>query len=159
MVDLVPLGFPLWQFCLKPFKVCFWTFPFLEVGALYFLHNALRAHCTLPRPRTTMGFRPRLMAGTILAASSRYLVRKKGTCSSPTLNKTPKTRSFFANSVSTSACPATSQKRTWGCHFQTRQSNNACAELTPGVAAQKARNCSINPKQALIFSKVHRVTD
>ena len=53
LVDLVPLGFPLWRFCLKPFKICFWTFPFLEVGALYFLHNALRAHCILSRAFTS----------------------------------------------------------------------------------------------------------
>ena len=115
--DLVPLGLPLWRFCLKPFKVCFWTFPFLEVGALYFLHNALRAHCILPRPRTTMGFRPRLIAGAIPAASSRYLVRKKGTCSSPTLNKTPKTRSFFANSVVNLCLPCNESKTYLGMPF------------------------------------------
>ena len=117
LVNLALLGFPFGWFCLEPLSICFWTLLFLEVGALYFLHNALRAHCILPRPKTIMGFRPRWIAGTIPAASSRYLVRKKGTCSFPTLSKTPKTRSFFANSVVNLCLPYNESKTYLGMPF------------------------------------------
>ena len=63
LVALVLIGFPFEWFRLEPLRICFWTLPFLGVDALCFLHSALRAHCILPRPRTTMGFRPRWMAG------------------------------------------------------------------------------------------------
>ena len=116
LVDLALLGFPLGRFCLEPLSICFWTLPFLEVGVLYFLHNALRAHCILPRPRTTMGFRPRWIAGTIPAASSRYLVRKKGTCSQHSA-KHQKPEAFVANSVVNLCLPCKESKTYSGMPF------------------------------------------
>ena len=113
-----PTWFSIWVVLLRALEHMLLDPPFFGSSELYISYIT---HCepivSCHAQRTIMGFRPRWIAGTIPAASSRYLVRKKGTCSFPTLSKTPKTRSFFANSVVNLCLPYNESKTYLGMPF------------------------------------------